>query len=148
MALVLGGFTFTDYAIPEQVSLGGEHKFVVHKLIGGTRVVDAMGPDDSDISWTGRFQGPDAVSKAMALDQLRISGAQVPLIVDSQFRLVGVHKFEWDYQRWYQILYKISCLVVSSPGGLFGSVASLDGLVAADINAATAIIGQFALGSP
>lgn len=146
MALVLGGFIFTDYAIPEDVSLGGEHMFAVHKLIGGERVVDAMGPDDSDISWAGRFQGSDAVPKATALDALRRSGAQVPLVVDSQFYLVGVHKFEWTYERWYQIPYKITCLVVQSGGGFsFGS--TLDTVVSADLNLATGIIGSLVGGA-
>jgi hypothetical protein len=145
MALVLGGFIFTDYSIPEHVSLGGEHHFAVHKLIGGDRILDAMGRDDSDISWSGRFQGNDAVQKATALDQLRISGAQVPLIVDSQFYQVGIRKFEWDYERFYQVLYKITCVVASSGGG-FSITGTLDGLVIGDIAAATGLVNSFAGG--
>jgi len=80
MSLILGGFTFIDYAIPEEVPQGGEHHLVVHKLIGGNRVIDAMGPDDADISWSGRFQGPTATPKANALDPLRRAGAQLPLV--------------------------------------------------------------------
>jgi len=150
MALVLGGFTFTDYSIPEQVPQGGEHNFVVHKLIGGQRVVNAMGPDDSDISWHGRFQGPNAVSQALALDQLRKSGTQVPLFIDSQYYVVGVRKFEWDYQRFYQILYKITCLVVSSSnsGGIFAAAMSLDGLVNADMTSSATVTAAFSAAAP
>src|SRR6266436_2885584 len=129
MALILGGFTFTDYAIPEMVPQGGDHHLVVHKLIGGNRVVDAMGPDDADISWSGRFQGPAATGQAMALDQLRKAGAQLPLVVDSQFYTVAIRKFEWDYQRPYQILYKITCVVVSSMGGAIALPTTLDVLI-------------------
>ena len=145
MALVLGGFIFTDYAIPEQVPQGGEHNVVVHKLIGGQRVINAMGPDDSDIVWHGRFQGPAAVAQALALDSLRKSGTQVPLFVDSQVYTVVVRKFEWDYQRPYQILYKISCLVAASTnsGGIFAPPTSLDSLVAADMASASAIVANF-----
>jgi hypothetical protein len=144
MALVLGGFIFTDYAIPEVMPLGGEHKFVTHKLIGGARVLDAMGRDDSDISWSGRFQGSDAVTKAMALDQLRISGAQVPLIVDSQYYLVGVSKFEWKYERFYQVLYTINCTVVTSSTGSI--LSTLTGLVSGDLAVASSLISSFASG--
>jgi hypothetical protein len=42
-----------------------------------------MGPDDHDISWSGRFQGLGATGKAMALDQLRKAGAQLPLALDN-----------------------------------------------------------------
>lgn len=150
MALVLGGFTFTDYAIPEQVPQGGEHNYVVHKLIGGQRIVHAMGPDDADITWHGRFQGPNAVSQAMALDGLRKNGTQVPLFIDSQFYMVGVRKFEWDYQRFYQILYRISCLVVSSSntGGIFAAAASLDSLVSADMTSSSAAVSAFTAAAP
>lgn len=148
MALILGGFIFTDYAIPESVPLGGEHTYAVQRRIGGERVVDAMGPDDSDIHWAGRFQGPDAVSKAMALDQLRISGVQVPLVIDSQYRIVGVKKFEWTYERWYQVLYRISCLVVVNAGGAggFNFENTLDALVSNDLLVVNTSIGSLRIG--
>jgi hypothetical protein len=146
MALVLGGFIFTDYAIPEAVELGGEHNFVVHKLIGGDRVIDAMGRNDKDIRWSGRFQGQGALAKAMALDALRISGAQVPLIVDSQYYVVGVHIFEWLYERSYQIQYRISCVVAQSSEGASSIVGTLDGLVGIDLAAATSLVNAFATG--
>jgi hypothetical protein len=142
MALVLGGFIFTDYAIPEKVTQGGEQHLVTHKLIGGARVIDAMGPDDSDIPWSGRFQGPDATAKAMALDMLRKSGAQVPLIIDSQYYVVVIQKFEYDYERFYQIPYRITCTVASSTGGIIGLLTTLDSLVASDMALAGALVGS------
>lgn len=148
MALVLGGFIFSDYAIPEKVKLGGEHTFVTHRLIGGERVVDAMGPDDDDIKWAGRFQGPDAVSKAMLLDGFRRQGVQLPLIVDSQYYLVGVQSFDWDYERSYQVVYKIECLVVASMGGGGSSFsATLSASVSDDLSAVQGIIGQLSSGA-
>jgi len=148
MALILGGITFTDYAIPSEVSQGGEHNLVVHKLIGGSRVVDAMGPDDADISWSGRFQGPAATPNAMALDQLRKAGAQLPLMIDSQFYTAVIKKFEWDYQRAYQIPYRITCLVVASAGGALATPATLDVLVAADMALAAGLVTAFAAAAP
>jgi hypothetical protein len=148
MALILGGFAFTDYAIPEVVAQGGEHNLVVHKLIGGNRVIDAMGPDDADISWSGRFQGPSATPNAMALDQLRKAGAQLPLIIDSQVYTVAIKKFEWDYQRSYQILYRITCVVVSSMGGSIALPATLDVLIGADMALAAGLAASFAAATP
>lgn len=147
MALTLGGFVFDSYAIPEMVPQGGEHKLVVHKLIGGNRVVDAMGPDDADISWSGRFQGPTAIANATALDQLRKAGAQLPLVVDSQFYTVAIKKFEWDYQRPYQILYRITCVVVSSVGGAIAQPATLDTLVASDMTNASTLVDNVSEGA-
>jgi hypothetical protein len=148
MALILGGFTFSDYSIPEVVPQGGQHNLVVHKLIGGNRVVDAMGPDDSDISWSGRFQGSGATGKAMALDQLRKAGAQLPFVVDSQFYSVCIKQFEWDYQRPYQILYRITCLVVSSMGGAIAPPTTLDVLIGGDMGLAGRLVTSFAAAAP
>jgi hypothetical protein len=148
MAVILGGFVFENYAIPEQVPQGGEHHLVVHKLIGGDRVIDAMGPDDADISWSGRFQGPLATQQAMALDQLRKAGTQLPLVIDSQFYTVAIRKFEWDYQRPYQILYRITCVVASSIGGAIAQPATLDVLVAADMALAGGLVESFADAAP
>lgn len=142
MALVLGGFIFTDYSIPEKVRLGGAHNFVVHKLIGGTRIVDAMGPDDDDIRWAGRFQGPDALSKALLLDGLRRAGTQMPLVVDSQYYMVGIHMFDWEYERSYQILYRIECLVVANAGGAPTFSDTLTSSVTNDLALANAVINQ------
>jgi len=149
MALVLGGFIFTDYAIPEQVPQGGEHNFVIHKLIGGNRVINAMGPDDGDITWHGRFQGSNAVALALQLDSLRKSGTQVPLLIDSQHYMVGVRKFEWDYQRSYQILYRISCVIATSSnsGGSFAPSMGLDGLVGGDMASAGDMTSSFVDGA-
>lgn len=144
MPVILGGFQFTDYAIPEMVPQGGEHHLIVHKLIGGVRVVDAMGQDDHDITWSGRFQGPLATQHAVTLDNLRKAGAQLPLIVDGQFYTVTIKKFEWDYERSYQILYRITCVVViGSTGGPIAQPATLDTLIGLDMSAAGSLITLF-----
>jgi hypothetical protein len=53
---------------------------VIHKLPGGSRVIDTLGPHDEDLTWHGKFFGDEAYAKAQVLDALRVSGATVPLI--------------------------------------------------------------------
>jgi len=45
---------------------GGAQMMAIHKLIGGQRVIDTLGPDDENISWTGRFVGAGTVSLRFA----------------------------------------------------------------------------------
>jgi hypothetical protein len=132
--LILGSYSFTDYSLPEHVTLGGEQKLIVHKLPGGDRVIDAMGPDDSDITWHGRFQRQDATEVAVALDGARKQGKQLSLTVGSQNYNVVIKSFNWDYERAYQILYHICCTVVPQQAG--NNVASLDSLVSDDLTSA------------
>jgi hypothetical protein len=150
MALVLGSITFTDYSIPEKVTFGGRQTLSVHKLLGGDRVVDAMGADESDITWSGRFQGANATGLARQLDALRQSGTQVPLIFGSNFYLVVVSESKCDYERFYQIPYSVTCTVVSTSGGGGGAlgavVSTLDDLVNGDMASVATDLGSFASG--
>lgn len=149
-ALVLGGIVFADYEIPAKLHFGGKQTLAVHKLLGGVRVVDAMGPDDDDPSWSGRFQGPNATDRARALEALRASGAQVPLVFGAFMYLVVVSQVSCEYERWYQIPYAVTCTVVMSAngGGFAGAPASLDALVAGDIAAVASLASAFSAGVP
>jgi hypothetical protein len=136
-SLVLGPVVFKDYEIPESVhGLSGKQTTAKHSLLGGRRVVDAMGPDDDDPHWSGRLQGGDATSRALLLDSLRIQGAQLPFSVGSFFALVVIDHLQLTFERSYQILYDISVVVVSSSAGLDFGVPVLDDLVNGDISAA------------
>ena len=53
--LTLGDFEFARYEIPEQITFGGDQRLVVHELVGGTRVIDAMGRADAPLEWSGLF---------------------------------------------------------------------------------------------
>jgi hypothetical protein len=150
MTVSLGGFVFTDYAIPERIKLGGEQNLVVHKLIGGTRVINAMGPDNTDLTWSGRFQGPTATPLAVTLDQMRKSASVLPLIMDTQTYTVVIKNFDWTYERSYQILYTITCVDAGNVGGLLPFPSSLTSLISGDmalvgglVSSITSSIGLF-----
>jgi hypothetical protein len=53
--LTLGDFTFARYEIPERIPFGGDQQLNVHKLVGGVRVIDALGADPMPIEWSGFF---------------------------------------------------------------------------------------------
>src|SRR5690242_17085448 len=79
IVLVLGPVAFSDFEVPERIRFGGAQRLTVHKLPGGARVIDALGPDDTELGWSGIFAGPDATERALLLDQLRVRGAVLPL---------------------------------------------------------------------
>ena len=133
MPLILGGFLFSDFEIPEHIPLGGAHTVSKKTLLGGARVVDAMGPDDRDIQWTGRFQGLLAWQRARIIDSMRIAGQPLPLLIDTEFRMVVITEFLPNYERSYQVPYSITCMVVSTGGGLFGVLDTLDLVIASDL---------------
>lgn len=140
--LILGPITFTNFSVPARMPFGGHQIVAKHILIGGSRVIDTMGPDDSDISWEGQFFGSDAYPKCLALDALRAAGNPLPLSFAGQGYSVVIHEFHADIRRlplW--IDYHISCVIVTNGAHGFGllGLASVDALVAADLSAAIAL---------
>ena len=138
--LVIGGISLSDWEIPERINFGGRQHAVIHKLIGGTRVIDAMGPDPTDVTWSGRFRGPSATTRAQALDAMRAAGAEVPLFYLSTFVTVVITEFRADAERFYEVPYTITCTVVSDTinDALGPIVPGLDSIVSTALSVAAA----------
>ena len=113
MTLTLGGILFQDFEIPEQINFGGRQSLTTHRLPGGARVVDAMGRDDDDIRWSGRFRSASAGRRARSLDFLRAAGKPVTLAWDAFRYTVVVSEFQADFRQAYEIPYAVSCHVVT-----------------------------------
>jgi hypothetical protein len=145
--IILGGFVFQSLEIPEKVPFGGSQAYAKHRLLGGSRVIQAMGPDDRDITWSGRFQSFDAWSRARQVDAMRLAGQPVPLVIDSEFRLVLISEFLPDYERAYQVPYSITCVIVNAPDSSDSVSASLDSVISADIGVVSSLVSAFSLGA-
>lgn len=141
--LVLGPVEFSDWSAPESLPQGGRQGMNVHKLPGGRRVIDTMGPDDADISWSGKFYGATAMSQALTLDMLKSLGSPLPLLMTGNAYTVVISEFTYSAIRYPQYLtYSITCVVSSSFGiaSLSGSiVASLDNLISSDLSSALSL---------
>jgi hypothetical protein len=141
--LTLGGVPFQDMEVPEKISFGGQQRVAVQNLIGGGRVVSALGIDDGKISFSGIFSGNDAVNRAQLLDAARALGAALPLVWDSFFYTVIIEGFTAEYRKSNLIPFSISCVVVSDPlASLVALAAPIANLVGNDLAAASALSGQ------
>jgi hypothetical protein len=109
--LTLGGVIFQDFEIPESIKAGGEQKLDIKKFIGGSRTIDALGRDDADIEWSGRFRGSTAEQRCQQLNAMRVAGTPVQLTWSSFNYQVIVSKFTFDYQSPLEIPYRL-CLTV------------------------------------
>jgi hypothetical protein len=110
--VVLGPVVFDDIEVPERIEFGGAQSMVVHKMPGGMRVIDAMGRDDMDMTWSGILEGPGATSRALMLDSLRVGGLPWTLTWDILSWTVIVKNFKGIYQKRNWIPYTIECMVV------------------------------------
>jgi len=139
--LNLGAFQFGYMEVPGEIEFGGEQRLSVHQLVGGTRIIDAMGRSDRPLAWSGLLLGQSALDRALFLDSLRIGGQMQELSWGALRYQVVVREFSATYQRSYKIPYRIVCEVVqdlTTPVAQAGS-APIDQAVADDANASTTL---------
>lgn len=114
--VAVGGVAVFGLETPERMPFGGSQKVAVHRLLGGDRVIDILGPDEADISFSGLFSGPEAQGRALLFDQLRQAGQVVPLIWPGDGRNVIITDFKCSYERGgFLMPYSITCLVLPQP---------------------------------
>lgn len=110
-AVVLGEFFFDGLEVPATIRWGGQHQMTVHRLPGGRRVVDRMGPDDAPIRWSGIFLGEDGARRAEELDRMRREGRVHTLAWGEHSLDVVISSFAADSKALH-VPYEITCEVV------------------------------------
>jgi hypothetical protein len=113
IALLLGQIAFQDFEVPASINIGGDQRLAIHRLLGGARIIDALGREECDITFSGVFSGETATFRARAVDQMRVSGLAMPLTWDVFFYAVIIKRFEADYRSGWWIPYRITCIVVA-----------------------------------
>lgn len=137
--VILGGVVFQAFEIPEKINFGGKQTLAVHKLIGGQRIIDAMGADPAPISWSGKFRGGAALGRAQSIDAMRITGLPVSLSWLGLTYSVVISEFKAETEKYYEVPYTVTCEVVTDPNQLAASpISSLTALVTGDLSAALA----------
>jgi hypothetical protein len=125
---------FEQFEVPEEINFGGWQRIAVHRLAGGGRIIDALGPDEPEICFAGVFSGPNSVLRARSVDVLRRTGEPIPLIWDSFYYTVLVRQFGATYTSATWIPYSVSCAVVrDEAAGLIEAAVDLTATVLGDV---------------
>lgn len=135
--LTLGPFTFTGMAPPDQMPLGGIQQVVVHRLPGGSRTVDVMGPDDHDPEWSGTLWGDSAFSDMLTLDAMRKAGQELAFSWGAEARTVVIAEFHAKVEKQACVHYSIK-LIYTDDGTAqdTGIGVTLDSMIASDLTTA------------
>jgi hypothetical protein len=137
--LTLGDLELDGFAIPASVRFGGAQRLAVHKLIGGTRVIDATGRDDAALVWSGILSGAGASDRARTLDAMRVAGTALPLAWDVFCYMVVIGDLKLEYRNPWWIEYRLACIVLSDLAqSLPAYMPALADSIAGDLNAAAA----------
>ncbi len=139
-SLTLGPVAFAGFELPSSITFGGRQRLAIHRLPGGVRIIDALGPDPADLAFSGIFTGPDAADRARLIDTLRMIGQALPLAWDAFLYTVIVERFEADYRSPWWVPYRISCTVLRDEAAvLVSDLVGLDPALAADLLAAGSV---------
>lgn len=137
--LILGGFEFVDFEIPESLVIPGRQKTVTHQLIGGKRIIDVLGVEYDPITWNGIFTGSNTQARVSALEQMRDAGEVVTLTLDGYSFDVVITNFVTTYQFVYRRPYQIEVAVLQrndSPLQVDALTGALNALINSDIGQA------------
>ena len=110
--LTIDAFEFLGFEVPDSIGFGGAQSLSIHKLPGGSQVVDSMGRDDAPLEWSGIFTGASALSRARFLDGYRTGGTTRKLTWGAFSYNVVIREFTPRYERDNHIPYRIVCEVV------------------------------------
>jgi hypothetical protein len=112
-SLTLGPIRFSGLAKPQAIPIGGRQEIAVHKLPGGARVLDVMGPDNAEICWTGYLDESNSSAIAQAIDALRQSAQVLTLAWDIFSYQVIISEFLCSITH-IPMPYRITCTVLTS----------------------------------
>ncbi|MEB0078004.1 MULTISPECIES: hypothetical protein [unclassified Pseudomonas] len=135
--VVLGGIEFVGLEIPESATPGaGKQQTVTHKLVGGKRIVDVLGVDYDNLSWTGWMVGATAGARVKELETMRDTGNAVDFNLGEYYFSVVVSSFVPRFEHQYRRGYTIELLVVDrldAPVTKNALSGSLDSLINSDV---------------
>lgn len=136
----IGPVRLAGFEVPNCVYFGGSQRMAIHRLAGGQRVLELLGPEDSDIWFSGVFTGPDADTRARTFDSLRTTGVTVQLTWQSFQYDVVLRVFRASYKNPWWISYTVGLIVVRNGDGTPVNLTSPASPIQADILAAIAAL--------
>jgi hypothetical protein len=129
-----------DFEVPTSVRFGGNYRLAVHRLSSGRRIIEQLGPDDTEIRFAGTFAGPQADDRVRDMNNLRLSGQSTWLTWGTFRSRIIIKTFSADYRSPWWIPYQISCLVTHQPGTFQSAPADGAALLALDLSAALSLV--------
>lgn len=114
-SLLLGPILFDGFEVPSTIVFGGRQRIATHHYLNGRRSIDALGPDDATIVFSGVLSGGSAATRAHEIDVLRSLGNPLPLYWQTFAYLVVIQNFEARYEKPTWIPYRLSCAVLLNP---------------------------------
>jgi hypothetical protein len=144
--LTIGGVTFLDEEHPEELSFELAQVWSIHVNVGGSKVGQALGPNPSDVTWTGRLFDQNLQPRFAALKAMEVAAQSVQLTYLDQSYTVVVKKFTPKYQHRWLGEYTITVGVMADTSGQYSQASppAIDDQIGAVEQAAQSSLNQLA----
>lgn len=128
--LTIGPFVFEDLEIPESISINKKQRTTIYRTGDGTSLIDVLGEDYQEISFSGIFSGRRAAARLRQLDLLRAQGIALQLTWETETVVATIHALKVIYKSSMWISYSIKCYTMTpkflnetgNSESIFGSV--------------------------
>ncbi|WP_438384086.1 hypothetical protein ABHV46_07170 [Asaia sp. BMEF1] len=142
--VTLGSLVLSGPEVPDELIIGGRQILIIHRLLGGGRVIDSVGNDPARLILTGRFIGPMATSRARRLEAMREAAQVLAFSVADLSARVWIAEFSWSYRARGTICpYRLVLeREVSPPVMVLGSSETVSLDMASGLSVLSTVLGQ------
>jgi hypothetical protein len=144
--LTIGGVAFLSEEHPSELEFPLAQVLAVHVNVGGSRVLQELGPNPEDVTWTGLLFAGNVSDRLAALKAMQVAAQPVTLSYLDQSYSVLIRKFTPKYLHRYRAQYSITVSVVADLSGQYSNTppSSIDNQVNGISDQAQALLLQLA----
>jgi len=143
--LVVGAVTFPSWSCPATITLGSvEQKIVINELLGGGRVIQALGVQPKSVEFSAELWGDQVSSLVQDMTSYVVSGLPQTVTFLNQSWSCIVKEFEPTYQFQWRCGYKLVLEPANSTTGVLQSTAivTVDEQVSGTISQINTLVNQ------
>ena len=145
----IGNVAFIQDEAPEELAISSSQNLAVHDLIGGNRVIQALGTVWKPLKFEGVFWGANAEYRSRLLARMKAEGTIHRLTYLSYAFQVVIEEFTANYKHQYKCEYTISVQILKDVSGVvsYSTPTSVDSQIQTSVASATALTAKMDSGS-
>lgn len=108
LKVMLGDMVLRTTEKPDSVQHGGGQMLAVNTFPGGNVSIQNFGSTYREISWSGWFEGSDAMERMYKMGNMRQAGKPISFVTEAYTQLVVIEKFEPEHRTNFFIPFDIT----------------------------------------
>jgi hypothetical protein len=119
--LTIGPVSFLDEETPNDLEFSLNQILAIHTLIGGSKTIQALGPNMGDITWKGQLFAGNIQYRIGQLYTLQNTATPTPLTYITYSYQVLIKQFKWKFLHRWRAEYEITVSILQDTSGTYNS---------------------------